>query len=149
MSLPGQPAPGGVRVDQDAFAETVADALGRGETVWLRVQGVSMLPWLREGEKVRIRPAAGQRVHRGDVALYWRGPGRLILHRVVKIHRREQVYACLGDSESGAPERVPAAAVIGLLETTAMRRAAYLAVNPVRRIVNRLCRKWGLRLRHG
>ena len=149
MSLPGQPAPGGARIDQDAFAETVADALGRGEAVLLRVQGVSMLPWLREGEKVRIRPAAGRKPRRGDVALYWRGPGRLILHRVVKFHPSVNVCACLGDSESGPPERVPAAAVIGLMETTALRRAVYLAVNPARRAVNRLCRKWGLRLRHG
>jgi hypothetical protein len=149
MSLPGQSSPGGAKFDQGLFAETVADALGRGEAVKLRVQGVSMLPWLREGEQVRILPATGWRVRRGDIALFWREPGRPILHRVVKVHSEDGAYECLGDSEGGTPERVPAAAVIGVVETTPIRRWGYLALHPARRFFNRLCLKWGLRLRHG
>jgi hypothetical protein len=149
MSLAGQSPRGGERIDQNTFVETVGDSLGRGEAVLLRVQGVSMLPWLREGEKVRILPAAGRRLRRGDVALFWRGPGHPVLHRIVRVHRTEASYECLGDSEGGVPERVPASAVIGFVETTAFRRAIYLAVSPSRRFLNRLCLKWGLRLRHG
>jgi hypothetical protein len=149
MIRPGQsPAGGGARIDQNTFVETVADALGRGEAVLLRVQGVSMLPWLREGEKVRILPAAGRRLRRGDIALFWREPGRPILHRVVRVHREEGLYECLGDSENGAPERVAVSAVIGVVETTAVRWILFLALHPVRRFLNRLCLKWGLRLRH-
>lgn len=136
-------------VDQHMFSEVVAGALAQGESVLLRVQGVSMLPWLREGEKVRILPATGRRLRRGDIALFWRAPGHPILHRVVRVPQEDGGYECLGDSETGLPERVPVSAVIGVVETTVWRRWFYLVMNPARRSINHLCRKWGLRLRHG
>ena len=148
MSTPERAA-GAERGDQSLFSETLADALARGDAVVLRVQGASMLPWLREGDRVRIRPAAGRRLHRGDIALFWRAPGRPILHRVVRILREEGVCECLGDAESGEPERVPVAGVVGVAETTPFRRGIYRMVNPPRRIFNRFCLRWGLRLRHG
>ena len=86
---------------------------------------------------------------RGDIALFWRTPGHPILHRIVGVCHAEGMYECLGDSEHGTPERVPASAVIGVVETTAWRRLVYLTLNPARRFSNRLCLKWGLRLRHG
>ncbi len=138
-----------MKTGQEFFSETLSDSLSRGEAVLLRVQGVSMLPWLREGDQVRILPAAGRRLRRGDIALFWRAPNRPILHRVVRVHRATAVCECLGDSESGPPERVPVSAVIGVVEISALRRAVYLALNPPRRWVNRFCRERGIRLRHG
>jgi hypothetical protein len=149
MSSSGQRPEGGARIDQNIFVETLADSLARGESVLLRVQGVSMLPWLREGEKVRILPAAGRSLHRGDIALFWREPGHPILHRIVRVRAEQGTCECLGDSETGSPERVPASAIIGVIETTMIRRWVYLALNPARRFINRLCLQWGLRLRHG
>ena len=149
MTVSGQPPSGDARVDQNMFTATLAEVLAQGDAVLLRVQGVSMLPWLREGEQVRILPAAGRRLRRGDIALFWREPRRPILHRVVKVRRGEGLYECRGDSESGTPERVPASAVIGLVEMTAFRRAVFLALHPVRRLLNRLCLSWGVQLRHG
>lgn len=140
-----------MRVDQSFFSETVRDTLARGESVLLRVQGVSMLPWLREGDQVRILPAADRPLHRGDIALYFRAPGRPILHRVVRVAGENGAifYECRGDSEHGSPERLPASAVIGAVASTPLRRAVYLAVNPARRFGNRLLTRWGLRKHHG
>ncbi len=137
-------------IHQEAFSTTVADALAQGEAVKLRVQGVSMLPWLREGDSVRILPVAGRPLHRGDVVLFWRAPNHPILHRIVRVHRAkdELVYKCLGDSERGAPESVSASAVIGVVESTTARRWVYFLLNPPRRFLNHLCRNWGLRLHH-
>ena len=149
MSGMGQPPEENTRIDQKTFVAILADSLGRGESVWLRVQGVSMLPWLREGAKVHILPVAGRRLHRGDIALFWRTPGHLILHRIVRVSPAEGLYECLGDSENGAPERVFATAMIGVVKTTFFRRTIYLVLNPVRRFINHLCLKWGLHLRHG
>ena len=133
------------------FSEVLADALARGETVRLRVQGVSMLPWLREGQLVRIRPVEGLRIVRGDVALYWRAPGRPILHRVVGVVEREgaTIYECLGDAESGGTETVPASAIIGVVAATAAERAFYRLVHPARRVFNRFLAQRGIRLSHG
>ena len=147
MNPAGQP--GAARADQEFFTAALADALARGESVWLRVQGGSMLPWLREGARICIRPAAGCGLRRGDIALFWRAPGRPILHRVVRVRQEEGIYECLGDAESGDPEQVPVSEVMGVAETTPLRRGIYRMVNPPRRLFNRLCLRWGLRLRHG
>lgn len=140
---------GRIQVDQEVFSEVIARSLAQGEAVLLRVHGVSMLPWLREGEQVRLVPAAGRRLRRGDIALFWRAPGHPILHRVVRVNREEDLYECRGDSETGPCERVPATSVVGLVATTALRRAAYLALHPARRWFNRLCLERGIRLGHG
>ena len=136
------------RVDQVLFAETLAAALARGEAVILRVQGVSMLPWLREGAPVRIRPLAGRSLRRGDIALFWRAPGQPILHRVVRACPAEGIYECLGDAEHGEPERVAETAVIGAVDLSAAGRWAYRLLHPARRGFNRLCLRRGVRLRH-
>lgn len=138
-----------MKVDQEIFSAVMADSLAQGQAVRVCVQGVSMLPWLRAGQRVRIVPAVGRRLRPGDIALFWRAPDRPVLHRIVRVHRAAGLCECLGDSESAAPELVSATAVVGIVETTALRRLGYLALSPARRYFNRLCRKWGLRLRHG
>ena len=145
------PCPAGrMKVDPELVSEVLLDALARGETVRVRVQGVSMLPWLREGDQVCIRPSAGRLPRRGDVVLFRRAPGRLILHRIVGVctEAGAVVCDCLGDSESGSPERVPAANVIGVVAITPVRRAVYRMLHRPRRWLNRLLSSWGLRLRH-
>lgn len=146
MNPAGQP--GAARVDQEFFTAALADALARGESVWLRVLGGSMLPWLRAGARVCIRPAAGRSLRRGDIVLFWRTPGHPILHRVVRVLPGGGCE-CLGDAEEGRPEPVAAAAVLGVAKMTDCARLFYLAVHPARRAFNRWCRKRGLRLRHG
>lgn len=151
MNSRSQASSGPVQFNQELFSETLADALARGESVWLRVQGVSMLPWLREGDPVCVRPAEGRRLHRGDIALFWREPRHPILHRIVRVRRTENgiVADCLGDSECGQPESVSASDIIGVVETMPVHRWIYRMLNPPRRLFNRLCQRWGLRLRHG
>ena len=140
-----------MKVDPELVSEVLLDALARGESVRMRVQGVSRLPWLREGAQVCVRPSAGRCLRRGDIALFRRAPSRLILHRIVGVQTEAGavVCDCLGDSESGSPERVPAADVIGVVATTPVRRAVYRMLHRPRRWLNRLLSKWGLRLRHG
>lgn len=140
-----------MKVDQELFSEVLRDALARGKSVRLRVQGVSMLPWLPEGQQVCVRPAAGRALRRGDIALFLRESGRAILHRIVRVRQEGGTvrYDCLGDSERGNPELVMASAVIGFVEITAFQRAVYLALHRPRRFLNRRLSQWGLRLRHG
>lgn len=140
-----------MKVDQSMFSEVVAGALAQGEAVRLRVQGASMRPWLREGDPVRIRPVAGRPVRRGDVVLFRRARDRPILHRVIRVRREENavVYDCRGDAEHGAPERVAAAEVLGVMESTPFRRAAWRVLFRPRRWWIRLSAAWRRCLRHG
>lgn len=59
----------------------VLERLARGDTAVIEVEGGSMLPWLRSGDRVRLVPA--HVAQRGDVALVL-VDGRWVLHRVVR-----------------------------------------------------------------
>lgn len=59
------------------FPEVEA-AIARGETATLPFKGRSMEPYLREGDRIRLRPVG--RVRRGDVLLF-RHQGQYLLHR--------------------------------------------------------------------
>lgn len=153
MSRLDQPDVANLRIDQPVFAATVLDALARGESVRLRVHGASMKPWLREQQKIRVRPIAGWRLRRGDVALFRRANGRLILHRVVQVDRDSRtgmpLYGCRGDAEAGVPESVPETALLGVVDLGVFRRWVFLLTEPARRFANRVLSKMGIRLYHG
>lgn len=138
-----------MKVDSTLFSGILADSLARGESVLLRIQGVSMLPWFREGQKVRIGPAANRRLRKGDVVLFWRKPGHPILHRIVRLSADGGWVECRGDSETGGGERVPLSDVIGVVEVSVFRRWQYGLLNPARQFANRLLARRGIVLRHG
>ena len=138
-----------MKVDSTLFSGILADSLARGESVLLRIQGVSMLPWFREGQKVRIESAANRRLRKGDVVLFWREPRHPVLHRIVRLSPNEGWVECRGDSEVGDPERVPLSGVIGVVEVSVFQRWQYVLLNPARQWVNRLLSRRGIVLRHG
>ncbi len=135
---------------QNLLSDERVAALARGESIQVRVQGVSMLPWLRPGDAVGIWPLT-RRLHPGDVALFWRDERHPVLHRVVGVRSEGEtiLYDCLGDAEHGPPEAVPASAVLGVMETTPVRRGFYRLLVRPRRWINRFFAGHGICLRHG
>ena len=91
-----------------------------------------MLPFLRHGDVLHVRPLPTAAVCVGDVICYAPSPGRLHLHRVVA--RDERGFVTRGDALPYV-EDVPASAVLGRviarerggrlrrLDTPAARRA--------------------------
>jgi Peptidase S24-like len=62
-----------------AGCELIAEALKAGHEVCLRVTGTSMLPAVRSGDIVRVRPSAS--AEPGEIVLFAR-EGRFFAHRV-------------------------------------------------------------------
>ena len=132
------------RVDQHFFVELLQDTLARGEAALFHVKGGSMLPWLRDGQKVRVIPFRGEEVRRGDIVLFWRSPGEPVLHRVVRVRSGETpvVLECRGDAEHGQPEEVPIGRVLGRIPLTAWERLVHRVIHPPRRAFNRWAVRW-------
>jgi signal peptidase I len=113
------------------------ESLRRGSRLRLRARGGSMLPFLRDGDLLVVRPAAAAEVGVGDVICYVPPSGGLCLHRVIA--REDRGFVTRGDALAYV-EIVPAAAVLGLvigrerrgrrvaLDTPAARRRARLVV---------------------
>jgi SOS-response transcriptional repressor LexA len=72
---------GGERRASDA--SRIAEALKRRGRIALRVQGTSMLPWVRSQDIALIRQTPMENVRCGDVVLF-RRENHLFVHRIVK-----------------------------------------------------------------
>ena len=70
------------------------------------ITGTSMLPLLKEGrDRVELEPCSQERLKKGDVVLYKKNDGTLVLHRIIKTENRE-FFTVLGDHQFKNAERV-------------------------------------------
>ena len=70
------------------------------------ITGTSMLPLLKEGrDRVELKPYCHERLKKGDVVLYKKNDGTLVLHRIIKTENRE-FFTVLGDHQFKNAERV-------------------------------------------
>ena len=70
------------------------------------IAGTSMLPLLKEGrDLVELEPCSQERLKKGDVVLYKKNDGTLVLHRIIKTENRE-FFTVLGDHQFNNAERV-------------------------------------------
>ena len=69
-------------------------------------KGTSMLPLLEEGKAlVEVVRADCNQLKKGDVVLYKKNDGTLVLHRIIKAESKE-VFTVLGDHQFKNAERV-------------------------------------------
>ncbi len=102
----------------ESYCELVRAVLESGGSVWLSSSGYSMMPTIRDGDEVLVRPATVGDVRHGRIVL--RGAGRgFVLHRVVDISRHSVVTR--GDNAAGPDAPAPLDHVIGI--ATAVRRS--------------------------
>lgn len=70
------------------------------------IKGTSMMPLLKEGrDRVELKPYCHERLKKGDVVLYKKNDGTLVLHRIIKTENGE-FFTVLGDHQFKNAERV-------------------------------------------
>lgn len=96
--------------------DILIEALESGSAGLLHVRGNSMLPTLREGTVVRIRPAGADEIAVGRIAVF-RKDRMLVIHRLVWKRRQDGGirYLFKGDN-AGAIDGVEAGRVLGVVE---------------------------------
>lgn len=87
-----------------------SELLKRGEPLRIKARGGSMIPFIWDGDVVLVSPAGAAEIRVGDVICYEPAPGRLLLHRVVRLSEDE--FVAKGDALSFT-ERVPQEQVLG------------------------------------
>jgi hypothetical protein len=68
---------------------------GPSEGTWVRHVGSSMVPALRDGDRLRIEPVAHGTLMLGDIVVARRGP-RLVAHRLIAL--RDGIATTRGDA---------------------------------------------------
>ena len=111
---------------------------GEGQTIIAPI-GESMRPLLRTGRDTVALRKIDARLNPGDVALYKRPSGVLVLHRVIAVSPAS--YAFLGDAQDMAEleQGVTDSQLIGVM-TGFFRGAKYIGIdNPFYRVYRRIC----------
>lgn len=114
--------------EMDCFVrEHLTAALASGVPVAFRARGISMYPWIRDGDIVTVSVA--RQVRPGQVVLVDVGNG-LRVHRVIA--REELKVWTAGDRFTFADPPVPAKHILGRVESVSRNgRRIRLALSPV------------------
>lgn len=119
----------GTMTEQKADVEKL---LAEGKTIQIKPQGYSMYPmFVPERDQAVIAPANVDRLKRGDVALYRRDSGTLVLHRIWK--RRPEGFYMVGDNQDEIEGPLSQKQIIGRLTQFIRKGKTYSVSNPVYR----------------
>jgi len=81
---------GSLACDSPAFAELSREILGAGKSLRFQARGASMAPLVRDGDTLTVEPVAAAQLGVGDLALFCREPGAVVVHRVVRVEAGAQ-----------------------------------------------------------
>ena len=96
-------------VDTQEYLDMVCELLEQGHAgVPVPVKGVSMRPFLRDGDRVLLDRVTDP-ISKGDILLFCRPGGQYVLHRVCRVND-DGSFRMLGDSQRIA-EHIPREAV--------------------------------------
>ena len=111
--------------------------LAQGQTIQVQPQGYSMYPMFVPGrDEAIIGPVQIAPLKRGDVVLYRRESGILVLHRICRV--RKDGFYMVGDNQSEVEGPLQGTQIKGIL-TGFIRKGKYRSVkNPVYRLASRM-----------
>ena len=93
------------QMQTDSLYETCRAQIGAGESVWLRITGNSMAPFLVDSRNSVCLAAIKTPVRRGDIILYRRENGSLVLHRVYAVKKEGLFFVGDGQRKTEGPVR--------------------------------------------
>ncbi len=101
--------------DAERFSSITEELLRQGNTVRFRASGVSMKPFIRDGDLLTVMPARTDSLRTGDVIFYNSSSNDITAHRVVAICNLEgeRVFLVRGDATGGPFENITAEQILG------------------------------------
>lgn len=107
--------------------------LEEGNLIRIHPKGFSMYPlFVPERDEAVIGPADTAKLKRGDVALYRRESGRLVLHRIWK--RRGSEFYMVGDNQKEIEGPLSEGQIKGVLKEVIRRGRRFSVDNPIYRL---------------
>ena len=117
----------GAMTDRKADVEKL---LAKGKTIQIKPQGYSMYPmFVPERDQAVIAPVRVDKLKRGDVVLYRRTSGTLVLHRILK--RGPEGFYMVGDNQDEVEGPLSETQIMGRLIRFVRKGRTYSVTNPV------------------
>lgn len=128
------------RLSSAAMRELLKAVLDRGQQFRFRAAGMSMFPFIRNGDVVTVSPLQGEEPGIGDIVAFLQNHDRsLALHRVVGVEHQSRVTR--GDGVLHADGRIPCENILGMVVRIERRgREVRLGIGPERRAIALLSR---------
>ena len=128
------------RLSSMAVRELLEAVLERGQQFRFRVGGMSMFPFVRNGDVVTVSPFRGDEPRVGDIVAFLHERSRsLALHRVVSVDDRS--YVIRGDSAVNADGKIPGKDILGrVVRIERDSREVRLGLGSERRMIAMLSR---------
>ena len=97
------------------FTELSWEILKRGDSIRFKAHGSSMLPLIRDGDILTIKPIKIWDLKPGDVVFYQTAGEKCVVHRVITIDIRndQHIVVFKGDSSPGSLEEVEEEQLLG------------------------------------
>jgi len=97
------------------LSELSREILEKGNPVRFQARGWSMHPFIRDGDFIVVNPIETSPIKTGDVVFYATTGNKIIVHRVIKRHKKDSRITLLirGDATFGPPEEVDIKNVLG------------------------------------
>lgn len=111
----------------------VTNLLQEKTPVTFRAGGPSMTPTLRDGDTVQVRPLRPRDPRPGAITLYL-AHGRLILHRVIRVDRKDETASIVADAALFGTQCVPLSSLTGI--------AHCVLKNGMQHRLDRWCDRW-------
>jgi hypothetical protein len=131
-----------------ALAELMTAVLDKGRPFRFRAKGISMTPFIKDGDIVTISPFPGRRARIGEVVAFISPHNQSVsIHRI--IGKRKGHYLIQGDNVPEVDGLVPPGQLLGYVDSVEReRQAVSLGLGPERRLIAFLNRRgWLIRLR--
>lgn len=120
----------------------IRQLLAEGREVSVRVEGESMLPFFRSGERIRLRPLRNGDLRRGHVVLAETDSGQFVIHRIAQVGNTRVLLR--GDGNPFGRESVPRERICGTVECTPLHlllARIWMLLGPLRCYPLRLLRR--------
>lgn len=123
-----------------ALAELMLSVLGRGVPFRFRIKGISMFPFIKEGDLVTVHGLKKSPLRRGDViAFLGVRDNKVAVHRIVG--KKRGCWVTKGDNNPEADGLIQKDAVLGCVRKTERRgRRVFLGLGPEKFIIAFLSR---------
>ncbi len=122
------------------FTSLLKGVLDMGASFRFRANGVSMTPFIKQGDLVTLSPYSGSRPRLGDVAAFFQpGTEKLTIHRVVGI--KENGYLLKGDNATTFDGVIPLENILARVKKVERgEREVRLGLSPERYLIALLAR---------
>ena len=105
---------GALPLSGESLAALVQAIMAKGRPFRFRAGGLSMSPFIKDGDVVTLAPLAGATPRTGDIAAFLHpATGRIVVHRIVR--EKSGHYVFKGDNAGETDGALPVERILGLV----------------------------------